>query len=73
MNILTTYKPSITTLSKKEQTQYTNLIKKQLTPEICELLIDITVQFDSEILQSLSGDRLNNYNKLCSILDGNLA
>jgi NurA-like 5'-3' nuclease len=73
MNTLTNYNPTITTLPKKEQSSYISLVKKQLTPELLELLIDITVEFDTEILESLkSSDRLQSYNKLCAILDGDL-
>ena len=74
MNILTNHKPNITTLSKKEQSIYLKTIKQQLTPQLVDLLIDITVEFDTQILESLEGtDRAELYNKLCSILDGNIS
>ena len=73
MNALTNYNPSITPLSKKEQSVYLKTVKQQLTPEILELIIDITVEFDTQIFESLEGtERSDLYNKLCSILDGNL-
>ena len=70
MNLLTNYTPSITILPESDQTDYTNIVRNQLTPEIIELLIDITVEFDTEIIESLSEERLKTYLKLCSILDG---
>jgi len=74
MNTLTTYKPTITSLNKNTQKTYMKVATEQFTPELMELIVDITVQFDSEILSSLEGtDRAELYNKLCSILDGNIA
>lgn len=73
MNILTQYTPTITILPKRDQSQYIKLVKQQLTPEMYDLLIDITVEYDTEIRESLkNSDRLDIYNKLCSILDGEL-
>lgn len=73
MNILTQYTPTITILPKRDQSQYIKLVKQQLTPEMFDLLIDITVEYDTEIRESLkNSDRLSVYNKLCAILDGDL-
>jgi hypothetical protein len=72
-NIITTYTPSITILPGKDKSEYMRIVKQQLTPEMLELLIDITVEFDTEIIQSLENtERLQHYFKLCSILDGEL-
>jgi hypothetical protein len=73
-NILANYIPSIVTLPGKDKTAYMELMRKQLTPELAELLIDITVEFDKEILEKLKDNpkRLNQYNTLCAILDGEL-
>lgn len=72
-NILTQYNPSVTILPGRNKTEYMTLMRKQLTPELAELLIDITVEFDTEIRESLKDSaRLEQYNKLCAILDGGL-
>ena len=73
-NILSNYNPTITTLPGKDKTAYLELMRKQLTPELAELLIDITVQFDSEIIELLKDnpERLSLFFKLCSNLDGDL-
>ena len=73
-NILLNYTPTITTLPGKDKTSYMQLMREQLTPELAELLIDITVEFDNEIINRLSGnkERLSQFFTLCSILDGDL-
>lgn len=73
-NILANYLPSITILPGKDKTAYMELMRKQLTPELAELLIDITVEFDKEILEKLKDNpkRLNQFITLCAILDGEL-
>jgi hypothetical protein len=73
MNILKEYNPTITTLSKKELITYMSVMKSQLTPEMVELLIDITVEFESEISDCVEGTpRAQLFKQLASILDGNL-
>ena len=71
-NILSNYYPTITTLPGKDKTAYMELMRKQLTPELAELLIDITVEFDNEIINKLKDNpkRLNQFFTLCAILDG---
>ena len=71
-NILSNYLPTITTLPGKDKTAYMQLMKQQLTPELAELLIDITVEFDNEIMEKLKDnkERLNQFFTLCAILDG---
>jgi len=71
-NILLNYNPTITILPGKDKTAYLELMRKQLTPELAELLIDITVQFDSEIIELLKDNpnHLQQFFKLCSVLDG---
>jgi hypothetical protein len=72
-NILTTYTPTITILPGRDKTEYLKLAKLQLTPKMFELLIDITVEYDTEIRDSLkNSERLEEYNKLCAVLDGDL-
>lgn len=73
MNTITNYNPSITILPGKDKTAYMELMRKQLTPELAELLIDITVEFDKEIIAALQDNpRLKDYFRLCAILDGEL-
>jgi len=73
-NILLNYNPTITILPGKDKTAYMKLMREQLTPELAELLIDITVEFDKEIIEKLSGnkERLSQFFTLCAILDGDL-
>ena len=73
-NILANYIPSITILPGQDKTAYMTLMKKQLSPELAELLIDITVEFDKEIIEKLKDNpaRLNQFFTLCAILDGEL-
>ncbi len=73
-NILSNYNPSITILPGKDKTAYMELMRKQLTPELAELLIDITVEFDKEIMDKLEDNpgRLQQFFTLCAILDGEL-
>lgn len=73
-NILANYTPSLTILPGKDKTAAMKLIKEQLTPELVELLIDITVEFDKEIMDKLEDNpgRLQQFFTLCAILDGEL-
>ena len=73
-NILSNYTPSITILPGKDKTAYLSLMRKQLSAELAELLIDITVEFDCEIISLLEDnpERLKQYFKLCAVLDGDL-
>ena len=71
---LNTYTPSITILPGQDKTAYMSLMKKQLTPEMAELLIDINTHFYSDIMEILKDnpERLSLFFKLCSNLDGDL-
>lgn len=73
-NILANYTPTITILPGKDKTAYMSLMRKQLTPELAELLIDLTVEFDKEITEKLKDNpaRLQQFFTLCSVLDGDL-
>ena len=71
-NILSNYTPSISQLPGKDKTAYLSLMRKQITPELADLLIDITVQFDTQIIELLEDnpERFKQYLTLCAILDG---
>lgn len=73
MDILSNYIPTVTNLDKKELSTYIRGIKGQLSPEILEMLIDITVEFDTEIRQKIADSpRRDVYDKICSIFDGEI-
>ena len=72
-NAVNTYTPSITILPGKDKTNYMSLMRKQLTPEMAELLIDITTAYQDNIIKDLKDNpRLQLFFTLCSNLDGDL-
>ena len=73
MNALVNYCPSITILPGKDKTAYMKLMREQLTPEMAELLIDITTAYYGQITDELKGNpRLQLFFKLMNNLDGEL-
>jgi hypothetical protein len=72
-NALNTYTPSVTILPGKDKTEYMSLMRKQLTPEMAELLIDITTVYQDNIINDLKdSNRLELFLTLCANLDGDL-
>jgi len=72
-NALNSYVPSITILPGKDKTEYMSLMRKQLTPEMAELLIDITTVYQDNIINDLKDNpRLQLFFTLMSNLDGDL-
>ena len=72
-NAVNTYTPSITILPGKDKTAYMSLMKQQLTPEMAELLIDITTAYQDNIINDLKDNpRLQLFFTLMSNLDGDL-
>lgn len=74
MSALSVYTPSVTILPGQDKTNYMSLMRKQLTPEMAELLIDITTEYQDNIIAKLKDnpERLSLFFTLCANLDGEL-